>query len=492
MAVSELHSRLEHLVTYSSQLIFVSGDTIGQQQNSLQTFLSQQSENAELAFVNADEDTYEQEYRRQIIRQLLGDDSGLFNRPLNELLAPLNHHDGPVLICICQAEQLPPGFLQELWDLVLQSRFAGNKQHLNVILFGQTAWAEEAKDWLPAKNRDKPLLLSNESINDELLPSTELDKLIASKRERFEERLRARALPEERDPVTLNAWWFRVILGLAFIATFSGIMLWQYSDTLPDVWAEQQPVLSTAAESAEVVTTPQNQPLEAAVEIIETPVSQDEDTFYSDQDRITDWNSAIKKLNDKPVPDGSPASSQTAPELESQPVAAIDTSSVLTAIPVPDNVPIQSETLNNDLQTDSGEVNDYQVEDIVEVSQLEENAILSASAQATREQDNTAIAEKYHAASLLALDPSAFVIQIAGISSKTVVEEFIADNNLEDRLWIYKTRRFGGDWFVLLNRQVYTSQQNARSDTSLLPNAMQSGTPFVKSVRQVHAEITQQ
>ena len=44
--LSELQHRLEHLVSYSSQLIFVSGDTIGQQQRTLEAFLSQQNENA--------------------------------------------------------------------------------------------------------------------------------------------------------------------------------------------------------------------------------------------------------------------------------------------------------------------------------------------------------------------------------------------------------------------------------------------------------------
>jgi DamX protein len=122
VAISELQHRLEHLVSYSSQLIFVSGDSIAQQQKSLQAFLGQQSENTEIAFVNGETDATKQSYRKQIKEQLLGVGPGLFNRPLNELLAPLNHHAGPVLICICQAEKIPSDLLQELWDLVLQSR----------------------------------------------------------------------------------------------------------------------------------------------------------------------------------------------------------------------------------------------------------------------------------------------------------------------------------------------------------------------------------
>ena len=121
MAVSELHSRLEHLVTYSSQLIFVSGDSVASQQRSLQAFISQQSENTEIAFLTAEAQGTLSNYRKEIVRQLLGPKAPVINRPLNELLSALNQHSGPVLICICEAEHLPQGFLQELWELVLQS-----------------------------------------------------------------------------------------------------------------------------------------------------------------------------------------------------------------------------------------------------------------------------------------------------------------------------------------------------------------------------------
>ena len=53
---SELHSRLEYLVNYSSQLIFVSGDSIAEQQRTLESFVFQQSDNTELAFITAEED----------------------------------------------------------------------------------------------------------------------------------------------------------------------------------------------------------------------------------------------------------------------------------------------------------------------------------------------------------------------------------------------------------------------------------------------------
>ena len=152
---SELHERLEYLVNYSSQLIFVSGDSAAQQKKTLESFVFQQHDETEIAYVTADPTMELSDYRRQLCRQLLGTLVGSYIRPLNELLAGLNEHVGPILITITQAEHVPDELLQELWDLVLQSRFAGNKQHLNVLLFGESTWAERARKWLPAKNTYK-------------------------------------------------------------------------------------------------------------------------------------------------------------------------------------------------------------------------------------------------------------------------------------------------------------------------------------------------
>lgn len=499
MAVSELHSRLEHLVSYSSQLIFVSGDTIGEQQQSLQAFMGQQSETAEIAFINAKVDTYEQQYRRQISRQLLGDESGLFNRPLNELLSSLNHYDGPVLICICQAELLPPSFLQELWDLVLQCRFANNKQHLNVILFGKSAWAEQAKAWLPAKNRDKPVLLSNESITQSMQPDSALDKLIASKRKKFEERMIARAQPNVMLPNTLNNWWFRGILGLAFLATFCGLLLWQYSDAIPDIWSQPQEPVTPAITASDSVEAPPVE-LESAVEIVDAPADNNAVDMFSDQSLVTDWKTEVSEIRtqeDTVATSSVAATSDTANETSEMPVAQPELAQATPAIETLDQEtktgdsiaePASIETSEQEQTDDMGNdiVDDYQVEDIVSVSQLPGQSEAEATQEVTAE-DTIAVTDIDQINDLANTD---YIIQIAGISSQQVVDEFVEDNNLGELVWIYTTQRFGGDWHVILQRQSYPSLEAARQALPGLPDNMQTGTPFVKSVNQVKVEIT--
>ena len=191
---SELHERLEYLVNYSSQLIFISGDSIAEQQKTLEAFVFQQHDDTEIAYLTADADMDISDYRRQLCRQLLGQVVGSFVRPLNELLSSLNDFDGPIMIAITQAQYIPDKLLQELWDLVLQSRFAGNKQHLNVLLFAQTHWAEKAKQWLPAKNTQTPLLISSQSISLEK-PASELEQMMAERRAAFQAHLDKRKIP---------------------------------------------------------------------------------------------------------------------------------------------------------------------------------------------------------------------------------------------------------------------------------------------------------
>lgn len=492
MAVSELHRRLEHLVTYSSQLIFVSGDTIAEQQRSLQTFLGQQNDNTEVAYINAEPGNTAQQYRQQIHQQLLGHQEGLIQRPLNELLAPLNHHDGPVLICICQAEYLDQSFLQELWELVLQSRFAGNRQHLNVLLFGRPEWASEAKNWLPARNRNKPVLLSTESFESAVHSPTELEQLIATKREAFAMRLQQRAeqqaLPARQSP--LHTWWFRSVVGLMFIATFAGMLLWQYAEQVPQIWHQlysetnqpPEPIVDETTVDTSIVAD------ESPFEILTSaPVAAD--AQGNGDALVANWDAQVALMREKIR-----GTEQALPEVQ-------DPISLQSDSPEPDEPTIFPQ---------EAEVLDYPIEDIVSVEQLppqvsapanmpSETAVSVSSELATSPPDiNDPLSvdvvkavEIENRDPLTLLSPADYVIQVAGLRSERLMEDFIDDNGLRDKVWVYKTRKFGGDWFVLLYNQSYPDIQEAREQMGALSSVLQRGTPFIKSVRVVEQERAQ-
>ena len=183
-----LHERLEYLINYSSQLIFVSGDSIAQQQKTLDSFIFHQPDGADVAMLTATREMTISDYRRQICRQLYGQVIGSYVRPLTELLTPAVGQSNTVLITIVQSQYIPNELLQELWDLVLQSRTQAHAKHLNVLLFGDSAWATQAKHWLPSANADRPLLISSQSVD---APAFDEDTqaAVAKRREQFQQYL---------------------------------------------------------------------------------------------------------------------------------------------------------------------------------------------------------------------------------------------------------------------------------------------------------------
>ncbi|MBT0586098.1 SPOR domain-containing protein [Alteromonas oceanisediminis] len=448
---SELHSRLNHLVNYSSQLIFVSSNTISEQQRTLEAFIAEQDEHTEVAYICAEPHEPLQSYRRQLCRQLIGQIAGSFVRPLNELLVTLNHHDGPVLIGITQAQNLPNEFLQELWDLVLQSRFASNKQHLNIVLLGQSAWAEQAQSWLPAENTATPLLLSSESVQ---APSTELDQLIAQKRAAFQSRIakRQQSTPVEADVALIRRPWFSGLVICLFLASFSALLAWQYPDKMRDLLGftavepsdssghVSQPEPTAPSVSVEPEVAPSvEEPSEPLTEsLLVTRWGESTDARETLTEREAGFTSAEPQQADTSV-DAAPPSEQP-----------LETSTV----PV-------SQPLNTEQSPSNG------ASEPVPTTQMVEEPTLPALPQ---------------------LEQNQFVIQIAGMQNIELAREFLSDNELLDKVWVYQTQRYGGDWWVLVFNQRFNSLADARSAISNLPAYNQESAPFVKSAQQIARE----
>lgn len=429
---NDLHDRLEYLVNYSSQLIFVSGDSIAQQQRTLEAFVFQQPDETEIAYITADTTMSVSDYRRQLCRQLLGQVVGSYVRPLNELLASLNHYEGPVLIAVTQAQNMPDKLLQELWDLVLQSRFAGNKLHLNVLLFAETTWAERAKKWLPAKNTDMPLLISSHSVNPPPTQESQLDQLISKRRQAFHQHLlnRQKALPTTR---VLRSPWFIGFTVLCFLAVFSSLVIWQHADTISSLFSPIEP------------TTPQ-QSAEAPVPgsaIDESFISVNEQsnasplTAASPEDEVTSV-ALVSQWPFEPEPQPEPSS-----QVEAQPANPMPDLSDSNSLTTPAPPPVASEA--------------------DELIRWLSDTDIKASAR---------------------------YVQLSGLSDEKLMREFIADNNLSDITRSYRTYRYGGNWFVVVLAEPFNSAQEAKSAIQSLPFYPSREQAFIKSGQQILDEIS--
>ena len=512
MAASELSNRLDYLISYSSQLVFVCTDKVKQQSQVVESFLAQQNEQAELALLTANPLTPLASYRESIFRQLFSQEKKAdFNRPLNQLLAPLNIQHGAILISIFQADKLPNTLVKEIWELVLQSRFANNKQHLNVLLMGESSWAEKMKTGLASRSKDKPILLNSHfeapttqsftaQDNYHSLENTDLETLIQDKRQKFAERVKARKQQTYADDPILKKWWMMGLLSMVFLMIFAGILGWQYSDQVVEWMAvnshnkpEQlnHPTTDTDAPNLVIDETPvqaeseqlKQTPIEinSSHKLIEAEINQNNQNLL-----VTDWQTAVVQVDEK-VQELKLENASN--EIESQTLKAKEpTSSAEEPIALIDMTSTQVQTGNKNTAIDkplASVVNDYPVEDIVAYEQNEISQRAPVS-NALFILPFTSIDD------LTSLPITSYVIQVAAMSNLNILQDYIRDENLSAELWLYKTQRYSADWYVLIKNQHFPSIEAARAYIQTLPNSILRNTPFVKSVRQIQQEISLQ
>jgi DamX protein len=483
---SELNNRLDYLISYSSQLVFVCSDKIQQQSQVIESFLADQNEQSDLALLTANELTPLVTYREKLFRQLVSQSQEAdFNRPLNQLLASLNNQDGPIFISIFKGEKLPNKLVKELWDLVLQSRFANNKQHLNVLIMGLSDWAESAKLGLRAKSKDQPIILNSQSDIQytETHEFSDLESLIQGKRNKFAQRIENRQYQPNISSSIYKKWWIAILLGLVFLTIFTGMLGWHYPEKVNAVKSyintqlstQEQPVKSSdATEFGGLASTKANQPATKTIKDLTSLTSKPVVKEVNTKDiLITDWSTASSKLEEQ--------SNKILLKTHNvnQPVT------VKTKLSLEPKQPI----LVNNLEAQTDTVNDYQIEDKfeVQVKPIAEQKILPLKNVEQVQTDDFLYPDPNM---LLALPDKIFLIQIAAMADINILQDFIKDEQLGQQLWLYKTQRYGADWYVLLKNSQFISIEDARAEIINLPDAMLRNTPFIKSIGQIKQEIS--
>jgi DamX protein len=477
---NELHERLEYLVNYSSQLIFVSGDSIAQQQKTLEAFVFQQHDDTEIAYLTAQETMDVSDYRRQLCRQLLGQVVGSFVRPLNELLVDLNNHEGPILVAITQSHHLPDSFLQELWDLVLQSRFAGNKQHLNVLLFADSQWAERAKQWLPAKNTETPLIISSQSVIDEQPNfASDLDKMIATRREAFQAHLENR---QQQSALTfsnpLKSRWLYVLLLCVFVSTFSGLVYWQYGDDIASLFA---PIDNADGANANLVA-PGSAYDQIAAETMGNEAGVNAEgsliggaaTIKGADDINNNFASSDDTVN-------ASVNTQSNEAAQNQPEALITSWQNAISKDTGD-LSKKGSALPQDKRAASGTSENANGANTANLAEPKPSLNTDASASGP-ELGVTSSTEAPFIA------PNEYALQMLAMKNEQVLNDFIEENNLAQQTRVYKTRRYSGDWYVVIYAQTFSSATQAQQAKQALPDYPGNGSAFVKNGQQILQEI---
>lgn len=540
--MSELHDRLAHLVNYSSQLIFVSGDTVADQQRTLNDFLSSQQENTEISFLAAQAGKPASEYRSAICRQLAGHTVGSFVRPLNQLLTDLSPESGPYLLCITAADLLDPSFLQELWDWVMRSQQTEHNIHLNIILFGKADWAESSQEWLPSQNSHKPVLLSSQSVNSSGFDVNALEALMANERSLFN---------LSSGPIVTNKWFISSVLSV-FLAIFIGLISWQYpaqitqfiaSGTIDapdmsafdvDAFGNQNNPLEPVIVNPDILVTDvsditNGQEYMTPLEIIEPgsedlplntneinngainlipPATSEESELPIDDQSVTDsllvstweqgtstvfYNAPVQRDLTAQVQNqlvSALTSASTIPAVRSRPTVNLSSASAEGDFQVPDIISIEQldQKLGNTLNTQLAFSPATESTNDVVINSLA-NGDFSNNTTQTALASNSSIDYRFDETTLLSLPTDEILLQLSGIQNPVVLESYLASNDLKASTWVYQTERYGGPWYVVLYRQSFGSIDAALNLMSSLPEDVKNAEPFAKSVNQIQQEI---
>ncbi|MFT6898446.1 MAG: DamX protein [Paraglaciecola sp.] len=474
MPSSDLHKRLDHLISYSSQLIFINtGPQASGQSQITDKLLAQQSESADVAVINVLPAMQADEFRQQLGQQLLGGQSHHANQPIQQLLSPLSQFTESVLICILHAQNLPEMVLQECWQLVLMHNKKLSEQNINILLFADDNWTEAAKDRLPIDGTNRPVVL-NIANTDSVTQDSELEQLISQKRQAFAQRIKTRdASPELVATSVLHKPWFWAVTGLLFVSIFAALLLIQYPQFPAKIMALMDDTVASSTNPAPISESSPASPVNIEADL---PVQSPGDIEGNDD------NGAIVSG----VSNGDALVSSWKSE-----TARIDQAKAVRQqgdIGIPDDPGLQAKEVASGVATAADNQTRVQVGALPK-SFAEQILPNERGIEPTVPPTNLSGPYRYNEQALLALTPDGYVLQVIGLGSPQAMENYIQTNQLSTRVWIYKTRRYGNDWYVLLNNNYYPSLGGAVEAVDSLPKSMRQTSPFPKSVEKVQQEI---
>ena len=85
--------------------------------------------------------------------------------------------------------------------------------------------------------------------------------------------------------------------------------------------------------------------------------------------------------------------------------------------------------------------------------------------------------------------PTEYALQMLAMKNEQVLNDFIKENNLVQQTRVYRTRRYGGDWYVVIYAKTFLSAAEAQLAKQELPDYPNNESAFVKNGQQILQEI---
>lgn len=89
---------------------------------------------------------------------------------------------------------------------------------------------------------------------------------------------------------------------------------------------------------------------------------------------------------------------------------------------------------------------------------------------------------------ILAWKPSEYTIQLLGVSSEKAARDFVAAQTNKKDLLVFKSKRQGRDWFVVITGR-YTNSAQARQAITRLPEVQRDAGPWPRDIKTIQSEI---
>ena len=523
----QLLSRVQFLTRFSSHLILLNGT-----QGSGKTWLTHQylenyAQDAEQALLTCTDDQTLLQQRTLLLQQFHS--TPMFNE--QDSLSQSAEHLLPekinFVIIIDNAHFLAPELLAELWALVRQTEMHSGWQ-INVLLFADPnaitqPFGDIVRTIGPALlELDISELSPNEIsqfsemlLNDEQLGSQHR-RDIKSRLARVEPRPGALQQVPQQDVTAMTKGSRRLsptqlLIGLIvivciIIAGWFGFKALQNTNTTEvtpsdtSLASEAKPTVADPIENTDIVIDEKPLPIEIHSEGLTVGRAENEaqrvvvpspliDAIIDEQRVGGTGESAAKEFTqevlDVPV--------------KNKPVVSDGVSTQTRQQTVSDKTVISEDETNVKAPSASAtDITSHDVNSLSAVKVIEPEVKPSAKAMIVKPDSKQRLPKKEggiqtpiklaNTEAIMAINSGHYAIQLSASMSWNETKAFIEKNKIQSSARIYKTRRDGKIWFIVISGD-YTAATRARSAIKALPKQLKALSPWPKSYRKIQQEI---
>lgn len=529
----QLLSRIQFLTRFGSNCIQITGAEGSGKTWLAQRYLEAWAEDQNQSLLMCYPTQSDSQQRAILLKQLVNDP--LFNEHdpiIDSLGRMLAGQQCQMLIVVDDAHQLSSDMVAELWALVQKAQSTPNWK-INVLLFSQKGKLDKLLSQISHGQEQKPLEVEIEPFSEQEA-NTFVDTLVMSQARGEDKKREVKKLAEKcaRLPgklLNLNhrKKEKRIIIrsvvqspkkalfaaGVAVLLAGSGYWWLNSSQPVPllamdtsepvstaepgseeksdaslgkeDISVESElPDIETAAvpeqETAEkAVTLTQDDGLALPPEVLQDPESVGDSA--ADQKRVVVPSTVVDALiEDQTI--GGDGSDAMAAIIDEQPVSAPESESSEEQTAKSDPTAVKTDVVEkSDIAVTKPAVAEEQPQ-VATPSEKEEPVV------AKEEAAEPAIRFTFSNQELRTISARYYTLQLAALTSKVAVQQFIDEHDIGSIVQVYETVRNGSQWFIVTVGN-YTSVAAARRAENDLPASVQAVGPWAKSFSQVHREI---